>query len=250
MSQHAGQSAEFYNALRQKEWKEIDTFGPSIRSRYRVTLQLVRKYIPLQASLLDCGCGIGALLKLFIRAGYQTVAGSDLSSEAIAIARHDLDCPLAVVDITRTDGIHGRQYDAIVCCEVLEHIGDDEQALRVLRGALHPQGILIISVPFGQRWWSAHDEFSGHVRRYELGEMERKLTAAGFHIVESFGWGGLMYHWYHRFLVRQQPRTVMGGAHRFFKRFIAFCLYVCFIPDDWHRSFHRARRLFVVARAR
>jgi hypothetical protein len=45
--------------------------------------------------------------------------------------------------------------------------------------------MLALSVPLGPRYWTAFDEYAGHVRRYEPSELQQKLTRAGF-VIERF----------------------------------------------------------------
>jgi SAM-dependent methyltransferase len=79
-------------------------------------------------------------------------------------------------------------FDQVLAIDVLEHIEDDELAIKLIAGVLRPGGRLVISVPtpryphvFGRRF----HEHLGHVREgYLLAELRRKLAAAGFTVVE------------------------------------------------------------------
>jgi SAM-dependent methyltransferase len=79
-------------------------------------------------------------------------------------------------------------FDRIICSEVLEHIPDDEAALRELRRVLKPDGMLAATVP---TWmpekvcWALSDEYhapfvpGGHVRIFTQPELRRKMRGAG-----------------------------------------------------------------------
>jgi SAM-dependent methyltransferase len=77
-------------------------------------------------------------------------------------------------------------FDRVVVSEVLEHIWDDERALREIVRVLRPGGRLAATVP--TRWperlaWALnhryHDTPGGHVRIYRQHELEQKLERAG-----------------------------------------------------------------------
>jgi hypothetical protein len=70
--------------------------------------------------------------------------------------------------------------DTVVFTNVLEHIANDGQVLRDLH-ALVPSGCrLVVLVPYDLRLYTPFDKAVGHFRRYGEGELERKMTEAGF----------------------------------------------------------------------
>ena len=77
-------------------------------------------------------------------------------------------------------------FAQVLAIDVLEHIDDDELAMREIAAVLEPQGRLVISVPsprypmvFGRRF---HDEL-GHVRDgYLIADIQAKLDRAGFDV--------------------------------------------------------------------
>jgi Methyltransferase domain len=77
-----------------------------------------------------------------------------------------------------------------VCAfEVLEHIGADGEALDDWYGLLRPGGMLLLTVPAGERRFGAADAHVGHHRRYESTSLRRMLEQAGFETVrlDRFG---------------------------------------------------------------
>lgn len=70
--------------------------------------------------------------------------------------------------------------DTIICLNILQHIEDDEAALRRLYDTLQPGGRLILMVPQGPHLFCGLDRAGRHVRRYSRPDLERKLSAAGF----------------------------------------------------------------------
>jgi SAM-dependent methyltransferase len=77
-------------------------------------------------------------------------------------------------------------FDRVIAAEVLEHIHDDQAALREIARVLRPGGLLAVTVP---AWlpericWRLSDDYhnvpGGHVRIYTRPELEAKLRRAG-----------------------------------------------------------------------
>ncbi len=81
--------------------------------------------------VLEVGCGTGQMAHLLLDRGGIDYQGFDFSPLAVDKARrrtriHDR---FAVADATMLETYSGREYDAIVCTEVLEHIEQDLGAI-------------------------------------------------------------------------------------------------------------------------
>jgi len=72
------------------------------------------------------------------------------------------------------------EFDAVIACDVLEHLDDDELALQRLYQAIKPGGICLITVPAGELLWSTIDQYAGHKRRYHAKGLMKKVSLAGF----------------------------------------------------------------------
>jgi SAM-dependent methyltransferase len=79
--------------------------------------------------------------------------------------------------------------DLVCAFEVLEHIENDEDALRRWRELLRPGGALIISVPAWQRRFGPSDAKVGHYRRYDRRELVGLLDRTGFVDVRLLAYG-------------------------------------------------------------
>lgn len=75
--------------------------------------------------------------------------------------------------------------DYIYSFDVLEHIEDDQQALRELFRVLKPGGKIFIYVPAGPALYSRFDKKIGHHRRYKRRELKEKALSAGFTILKA-----------------------------------------------------------------
>ena len=106
-------------------------------------------YLDLQAGerVLDGGCGMGfALLAMAaLRQVRRTGIDSDWSRLQLA-RRAGTGAALAAADVSRLP-FAAESFDKILLSEVLEHVADDDAALRELFRVLRPGGTLAISVP-------------------------------------------------------------------------------------------------------
>ena len=82
------------------------------------------------ATLLDAGCGIGALIPFYRELGFE-VTGVDISPTAISEARaRGID---ALLLVARLDELRlGRRFDAVLAVDVLQHVTEDAEWLRTL----------------------------------------------------------------------------------------------------------------------
>jgi SAM-dependent methyltransferase len=73
-------------------------------------------------------------------------------------------------------------FDVIVALDILEHVRDDEAALREFYRVLKPGGRVVATVPAYQSLWSAHDVALMHFRRYLAGELRTRFVNARLRI--------------------------------------------------------------------
>lgn len=157
-------------------------------TRNRLILAALARYFPGARSFLDLGCGTGGVSAAIDRArpDLRLVCG-DLLLAALAIAtRHVPHTSAVQLDVSHLP--YEREFDVIGVFDVLEHLDDDEAALRGMRRATKPGGGALITVPQHPSLWSATDDFSHHRRRYTRGELLDKVRRAGFTVerVTSF----------------------------------------------------------------
>jgi SAM-dependent methyltransferase len=140
-------------------------------------------------TVLEIGCGQGAMGARLARRGPYLGVEPDPTSAAVAEAR----VTAAGGRVLRGDHTvvpAGSAYDLVCAFEVLEHIEDDVAALAEWVGFVRPGGRLLLSVPaFGARYGPT-DEQIGHYRRYDPDELGARLGGAG--LVDArmvvYGW--------------------------------------------------------------
>lgn len=122
-----------------------------------VRLQLTKLNLR-PADVLDVGCGSGHLLadlaSLYPEASSM---GVDFSPESIRLARqlhpHKAFDVMSIFELKNL----GRQFDLVLCTEVIEHLEDADVAVDNLCSVCRPGGTVAITVPHGRR-----DTFAGH----------------------------------------------------------------------------------------
>lgn len=132
-----------------------------------------------ERTILDVGCGSGATLQVLEDYGYTI--GLDPYPSAIALSKRRGLTHLVVGDATQLP-YDKQTFDLVTALDVVEHIADDEAALREFHRVLAPDGQLLVTVPAYQWLWSQHDVALDHFRRYTAGLLRQRVEAAGFAI--------------------------------------------------------------------
>lgn len=170
------------------------------RTRYRLAMQWLNLTPGTRMRVLDVGAGNGAFMAEALRhSPALEIHGAEFSQAAIDIAHASIRPRLALCDLqSDRDLPWGGNFGLVTCMEVLEHLPDDQLALRHIANSLAPGGNLFISVPAWERNWGPQDVTAGHVRRYEPDIMRSRITAAGLRVRRLECWGGLftwLYLW-------------------------------------------------------
>jgi SAM-dependent methyltransferase len=162
---------------------------PTYLYRNYLYQKIIRK-IPNNSFFLDIGTGNGEFIKKIIERGFSGEA-IDVSKDAVKLAQKRLS-NIKNVKVKHADLYKYEprvKYDIVFCFEVLEHVKDDELAMKKIHGLLEKNGYLVMSVPAHMKEWANIDEIKGHYRRYEKKELIRKLKKAGFEIENFWSYG-------------------------------------------------------------
>lgn len=112
--------------------------------KFRSYFRQVRKYLKPGSTALDVGCAYGSFIK--VAKEHCQISGCDISEHAIAVASKRLPgTHLFVSDILNIPST--ARYDLITCFDIVEHVPEVSEALQHLRGLLHDDGVICITVP-------------------------------------------------------------------------------------------------------
>lgn len=214
----------------------MERFNPTARHLEKIIVDLLRRIYPVQ-TLLDVGCGIGVNLKR-IHKHFPDIqlTGSDLSEEILNLAEDYVkEASIEYIELDLGKGRIDREFDAIVCSQVLEHIEDDETALKNM--ALMCRKYMIITVPGGA--YNSTSKLVGHYRHYNRDELVKMVKSCGFSVLYVREWG-FPFHSLYKFMLDMLPaesKTRIGlGKYGFFKRGVSHILYLLFFCNIFNKG--------------
>ncbi len=112
---------------------------------YSDSANLLKKYLPAAAKVMDYGCGVGEFLKALAQEGFIPY-GVEFDEDAARFAARNANCETFSVDhfLALTDK---PKFDAIHLGDVLEHLPDPVGTIKQLLGYLKPDGLLFVEGP-------------------------------------------------------------------------------------------------------
>ena len=147
--------------------------------------RVIRPY--LGDTILEIGAGIGTLSGSLMGKRLRYVAAEREPLYLHALRNRFLRTPN--VEVRSLEPASGasyagleRQFESVLCVNVLEHEEDPDQVLGSLRDCLVDNGRLLVLVPQGPGLFGPLDRTLGHRRRFSKGELTRLVTAAGFEV--------------------------------------------------------------------
>ena len=146
----------------------------------RAVIGALLRRVPLGSSacVLEAGCGTGG--NLYMLSGAGQVSAFEPYGEAREIASSKYP-GVAIADGALPFRIPfpPGSFDLVAALDVLEHVEDDESALRALVEMARPGGSVIVTVPAIRMLWGSHDRRLHHVRRYDRARLRRIVVASG-----------------------------------------------------------------------
>lgn len=134
-----------------------------------------------QPSILDCGCGTGANMKML--EAYGRVTGFDINATGLKFAREYEQRRLARACVTAIPFCDGA-FDFVSALDVLACLDDDNEqaALAEIRRVLRPGGALVINTAALRILRGQHAIFGGELRRSTRPRLRSVLERAGFEV--------------------------------------------------------------------
>ena len=149
--------------------------------------------------VLDLGCGFGRHAYESLRRGAEVIAcdmalpelGEVRATYAAMLEANEIDSKslaFACAGDATALPFSDNTFDRIIASEVLEHIEDDEAALKELFRVLKPNGKIAITIPAflpEKICWMLSDEYhapkevGGHVRIYRKNDIRTKMKLKG-----------------------------------------------------------------------
>lgn len=138
----------------------------------------------LGETVLEAGSGIGTITQFILDRDRIIIAEKNPtflsllrdnfgSIESVEVQEVDLEAPWTV----------SSKVESVLCMNVLEHLNDDESALRRMGEALVQGGRMILLVPAFQALFGTVDEALQHRRRYRLEDVEKLFERVGLRMI-------------------------------------------------------------------
>ncbi|MGH2952086.1 MAG: class I SAM-dependent methyltransferase [Solirubrobacterales bacterium] len=218
-----------YDIVWREVYGDMQEHGPVHRHLRRLLEKLLGTMD--YRSALDVGCGGGHNLELLADGtGLERSTGLDISEEALDRARRRGFTETSRLDIER-DRLDDT-WDLVLSSLVLEHLPDDTDALRNMR-AMCGRHLLVSTIAGDFERYRAWDEQMGHVRNYRRGELEAKLSDAGFEVEAAIYWGFPFYSPLARLL---QNRMTSQASHGAATRALAEAMYWLYFLNSNRRG--------------
>src|SRR5262249_33877048 len=165
--------------------------------------------LPSHPVIVDLGCSTGYLLEdLREKEPDALLVGVDLVASGLVKAhRNAPDARLLRADACALP-LEGASVDVAVSANLLEHLPDDERALREVRRVLRPGARAVFVVPSAPDTYDYYDRFLGHERRYARGELAAKARSSGLEVLEEVYLGSVLYPAF--WLVKRRNRRRYG----------------------------------------
>jgi SAM-dependent methyltransferase len=161
----------------------------------RLAMRSIRRHISQSTPVvLDVGCSSGFFVEALLRGWADAaVIGADfIRAPLLKLAQRVPRVPLLLFDL-RNCPLPGASVDVVVALNVLEHIDEDERALRQIHRILKPEGLAYIEVPAGPHLHDLYDEVLQHHRRYRLAGLLGMAREAGFEPLAATHLGAFLY---------------------------------------------------------
>ncbi len=163
---------------------EIENNSDWFLQRNDLIKHFVKKYNP-EGDFLDIGSGNGFQAKALIDSGYlHKVICCEPGIEGC------LNSKKRNIEYVYNGFYEDFPFDeynvkAIGLFDVIEHIEDDLAFLNNLYNKIQNGSLIFINVPGMKHLFSETDEFAGHFRRYNYGDINRILKNTNFKLVDS-----------------------------------------------------------------
>ena len=182
---------------------------------------MIASMIPSGARVLDVGCGTGSVSRLIIDACGCTVLGLEPNADRAAAASAN---GIEIVGAQLTEQLIPRLglFDAVLFADVLEHLVDPFEALRLAQKFLRLGGAVVASLPNIAHWTVRLNLLRGrfeyqplgimdatHLRWFTIRSLHRLFTQAGYKIVETKASAGMWMQVYQLPPWRWIPRRVL-----------------------------------------
>jgi 2-polyprenyl-3-methyl-5-hydroxy-6-metoxy-1,4-benzoquinol methylase len=155
-------------------------------SIFHGVLRTQRKHMD-DLRVVDLGGGCGGWIQYMLdkhRVRPCEIALGDSSIRALEYAADVLPSTVSRYQIDLLGLEWEERWDVAFLLDVLEHLPDDRKVLHEVWKSLAPGGVLFITTPAFNCFWSYNDVLAHHVRRYQKSDYENLAAATAFKLLD------------------------------------------------------------------
>ena len=148
-----------------------------IQRNYAELFKIITDRIPVNAKVLDVGCGIGRLSRIIKKDCHAEVVGLDFSSWACdQLSKEGFE---TIVSSLPEIPVEDNTFDVALATEVLEHLDKPELTIGQMVRVVKPGGIIMCSVP--NNALHPHEELE-HQQSFTEAKIRKILSSYSSHI--------------------------------------------------------------------
>lgn len=152
-------------------------------SRKEYILQNMKRFFKGTEKIIEIGAGTGNVARYLMKHGFSNMSVGEMHLNGLKYARsYGVD---KCYQFDLLDTPFEKEFDVVCMFDVLEHIEDDELAIKNIFKSLEDGGKIVLTVPSHQWLWSRDDTIAKHKRRYTKKELVNKLQKQGFEIISA-----------------------------------------------------------------
>jgi len=143
----------------------------------------IKKHIPINKKIIEIGAGTGNVSRYLSKSDYCDISIGEIHMNGLEYAKEYGIKNRLQFDLL--DAPFEKEFDVVCMFDVIEHIEDDNLALKNIQKILNKDGQVILTVPSHMWLWNRNDKILGHKTRYTKKLLEKKLEENGFQVLNS-----------------------------------------------------------------
>ena len=152
-------------------------------TRKELIYKYIKKYVDKKSNLIEIGAGTGNVSRYLLKNGFDNISVGEMHLNGLKYAKSYGINNCYQFDILKMP--FENEFDCVCMFDVLEHIENDDLALKNIYKSLNKNGKVLITVPAHMWLWNRADTVAGHKIRYNKKILSKKIEKTGFKIIKE-----------------------------------------------------------------
>lgn len=151
--------------------------------RKEFILQNIQKHVDKKEKLIEIGAGTGNVSRYLQKNGYENISVGEMHLNGLKYAQS-----YGMKKCYQFNLLYSpfqTEFDTVCMFDVLEHIPDDNLALKNVYKMLNRDGKIVLTVPSHMWLWNRDDTIAGHKIRYTKKQLVKQLEKNGFKVLKA-----------------------------------------------------------------